>query len=279
MGSELQRRGVPVDPICWNALAPLTHPDTLAALHAEHIAAGAEIITANTFAASRFVLDAAGHGDAFERVTEAAVTAAKRARDRFELPIAIAGSMSCFPPGYATRNYPAATSEHAAYTELAERLATLGVDLLVLEMMQDIEHAARALGAAKTTGLPVWLGLSCRQDDMSGELVGFDFPATRFEDVAAALVEFAPDAINVMHTPVAAVPVALERLHPLWQGPTGVYPELGSFDPVSRTRSGAIPPGEFARLAQMWRSAGATILGGCCGATPAHIAAVATAIK
>jgi S-methylmethionine-dependent homocysteine/selenocysteine methylase len=271
-GSELERRGIAVDPVCWNALAALHHPEALTSVHAAHIAAGADIITTNTFASSRFVLDAAGRGVDFDAINEAAVAAAARARGGRS--IGIAGSISCLPPAFDTRRYPTPARERAAYAELAAKLAELGVDLLVLEMMQDIEHASRALEAARATGLPVWIGLSCRRDVGTGDLVGFDFPATRFEDVAAALVAHEPDVVAIMHTPVTAVPFALERLRSLWRGPIGVYPELGSFDPVTQTRSRAIAPATFARLAQDWRASGATILGGCCGATPAHIAAL-----
>lgn len=275
-GSQLQRRGVAVDPICWSALAALTHADTLASIHAEHIDAGADIITTNTFATNRFVLDAAGHGHDFDAINEATVAAAVRACAG--RAVAIAGSISCLPPAFDTRRYPDAARERAGYTELAGKLTELGVDLLVLEMMQDVEHASRALEAAQATGLPVWLGLSCRRDTGTGELTGFDFPATRFEDVAAVLLRHEPDVVTIMHTPVSAVPSALERLRSLWHGAIGVYPELGSFDPASRTRSGAIGPDEFARHACDWRARGATVIGGCCGATPAHIAALRRAL-
>lgn len=264
--------------MCWNALAPLTHPETLTNVHAEHIAAGAEVITTSTFATNRFVLEAAGHGDAFERITEAAVAAATRAREQSGRDVAIAGSISCLPPAFDTSRYPPADRERAAYAELAEWLAELGVDLLALEMMQDTVHAARAIEAAQATGLDVWLGLSCRRDPATGVLVGFDFPETRFLDVATALVAYAPAAVNVMHTPVTAVADAISELRGIWSGTLGVYPELGSFDPVSRTRSGAITPSAFAALARGWHSRGATILGGCCGASPEHIATLCAAL-
>ena len=65
-----------------------------------------------------------------------------------------------------------ASSESAAYRELAERLAIEGVDLIALEMLEDTEHAARACEAARKTGLPIWLGVSCRlrASDSSAEL-------------------------------------------------------------------------------------------------------------
>ena len=55
-GGELRRRGVPLDSTAWSGVAPLTHFDTLRAIHADYIAAGADVITTNTFGTSRFVL-------------------------------------------------------------------------------------------------------------------------------------------------------------------------------------------------------------------------------
>jgi len=60
-GSELRRRGMALEGTDWSALAPLTHYDLLRAIHADYIDAGADVITTNTFATTRFVLEAAGH--------------------------------------------------------------------------------------------------------------------------------------------------------------------------------------------------------------------------
>jgi methionine synthase I (cobalamin-dependent) len=274
-GAELQRRGVPVHPVCWNAAAALEHPRELVDVHVDFIRAGAEIVTTNTFATNRYVLAAAGLADRFTQINSAAVAAARRARAVTGAAVAIAGSMSCLPPAYDTRLYPDTQSARDSYVELAETLAALGVDLLVLEMMQDTEHAALALAAAQSTGLPVWLGVSCRLTEGTDDLVGFDFPDRRFAEVLERLLPFAPDVVQIMHTPVGAVPAALACLRQQWSGCIGVAPELGSFDPVTRTRSAAFGPETFAELADGWIADGVNVVGGCCGAGPAHILALA----
>src|SRR5690606_15630774 len=109
-------------------------------------------------------------GDAFEAANRAAVEAARRAIERVGQPAAIAGSISCLPPGFDVAAYPSPHEERAAYAELAERLVALGVDLLVLEMMEDTEHAARACEAARAAGVPFWLGVSARFSDERGSL-------------------------------------------------------------------------------------------------------------
>src|SRR5262245_61160009 len=78
-GTELRRRGMALGDTTWSALAALTHYDLLRTIHADYVAAGADVITTNTFATTRFVLEAAGHGKEFARINARAVTAAREA--------------------------------------------------------------------------------------------------------------------------------------------------------------------------------------------------------
>lgn len=262
-GSELRRRGMPLHPHAWSALAALTHYELLSAVHFDYIAAGADVVIVNTFAATRFVLEAAGASDELEAIVRRSVAAAREARDAAgRADVAIAGSVSCLPPCFDVRAYPSAARESAAYRELAELLAEAGVDLIALEMLQDAAHGARACAAARAAGLPFWLGVSCREDPATGELVAYDFPERPLASFADALLEHSPDVVNVMHTPPAAVAPALAALRARFGGFLGAYPELAV--PVERARE--------------WHAAGACVLGGCCGTTPADIAALRKAL-
>src|ERR1700758_1145585 len=93
-GTELQRRGVAMDKAAWCGPATLEHADLLTEIHADYIAAGAEVITANTFASSRLMLSDAGLGDRLEELVRRAVEAAYRARDAVQCgdDVVIAGS-------------------------------------------------------------------------------------------------------------------------------------------------------------------------------------------
>jgi S-methylmethionine-dependent homocysteine/selenocysteine methylase len=289
-GSELRRRGYALDRLAWSAPAALTDFELLRSIQFDYVAAGADVISTNTFAATRFVLEAAGLGERTVEVVERAVAAAREARAASGRDVAIAGSMSCLPPHGDARAYPDARSESAAYRELAEQLAGEGVDLIALEMLEDMEHAARACEAARDTGLPVWLGVSCRLSD-DGALVAFDFPETPFARVLDALLPFAPDAVNVMHSPPGAVAPALRAIRARSRGVVGAYPELENGltgfasaraavpgDGSPRDRRATLSPTELAALASYWIGAGARIVGGCCGATPSHVRALRAAI-
>lgn len=273
-GSELQRRGVPMDQTCWHALAAVTHQSELVSVHVDFINAGARVITTNTFASHRYVLRAGGYDDQYEQVIEASVAAVRRARMETGIDVAIAGSVSCMPPAFDTANYPDAETARASYVEQAQRLAELGVDVIALEMIQDAEHGGWALDAATDTGLPVWLGFACRAEHATNEIVGYDNPGAHLETLLKELLEREPQLVSIMHSPVSVVPRALECVRRYWSGPIGVYPEVGSFDVVKRCRTVRTSPSEFAHAARQWIDLGAVLIGGCCGATPSHVAAL-----
>jgi S-methylmethionine-dependent homocysteine/selenocysteine methylase len=267
-GTELRRRGVALDHSVWSGLASMSHYDILRDIHLDFVAAGADVLTTNTFGTTRFVLAAAGRDAEFAALNERACAAAREARDAADRDVAIAGSISCLPPGFDTERYPSERAERAAYRELAETLAEGGVDLLLLEMMQETRHAPLACEAALAIGLPVWLGVSCRESD-DGTLVGYDVPLP-FATCLDALLPFAPDAVAVMHSPLGAIAPALSAVRARYSGPLGAYPAIGDgSEPLP-----AVTPAQLAAAAGDWIAAGASIVGGCCGTTPAHVRAL-----
>jgi S-methylmethionine-dependent homocysteine/selenocysteine methylase len=275
VGTELRRRGGALSDTTWSALASLTHFELLRTIHSDYIAAGADVITANTFATTRFVLEAEGHGEDFVSINARAVAAAREARDASGRNVSIAGSISCLPPRFDVHAYPDERTERAAYVELAETLAAAGVDVLALEMMQETRHAPLACEAARSVGLPVWLGVSCKPG-AGATLVGFDFPLISLAECLDALLPFAPDAVNVMHSPLWAIEPALREVRARWRGPLGAYPEIGDGTPGAPQ---AVSPNGLAALARSWIANGARIVGGCCGTTPAHTRALAALVK
>jgi len=270
-GTELRRRGMGLGRDTWSALASVTQFDLLRAIHADYIDAGADVVTTNTFATTRFVLEAAGHRDDFAEINARAVAAAREARDAAGREVAIAGSISCLPPRFDVHAYPDERAERAAYLELAETLAEAGVDLLALEMLQETRHAPLACEAARAVGLPVWLGVSCRLG-AGGALVGYDFPLVPLGECLDALLSFMPMAVNVMHSPVAAIEPALREVRARWQGPLGAYPEIGDGTPYLPH---SVTPDALAARACSWMASGARIIGGCCGTTPEHVRTLA----
>ena len=295
-GSELRSRGAPLHADVWSAVASLTHQDLLREIHREYITAGADVITTNTFGTSRFVLEAAGLGEQFAAINRAAVEAARAARDASGVQVAIAGSISCLPPLFDVRAYPDAAAERAAYRELAELLAELGVDFIALEMLQDSVHGQLACEAVAATGLPFWLGVSCRRTAAgalvelrsSGRLIrcyaGYTATVSargHLRDAQRARRDRAgyrcdqSGALGGLDRRVSrnrCEPNDAARSHN-----AGVSARSTML--AANTESGvracaAAPPATFAALALDWRQHGAQVLGGCCGTTPAHIRAL-----
>lgn len=159
----------------WCAMATLTHPDILRAVHEDYIRAGARIITANTFSSNRNLLEPAGLGDQFETLNRRAVEIALEARGRATVSdVVVAGSMSHHIPMLHdsdkrdARSLPSAARAERNFNDMANVLATSGVDLILLEMMSEPDLMAPAIAAAKSTGLPVWIGFSVAHDGDAG---------------------------------------------------------------------------------------------------------------
>ena len=167
MGTELQRRGVPMDGIAWSAVAMATHPDTVRGVHEDYLRPGAEILITNSFATSHHVLAAAGLGERVAELNRRSVALAKEAVVRVapDRPVWIAGSISTFVPSGDNRHRPAPAAERASYREQAELLGEAGADLLALEMIRDIDQARTIVEAAAATGLPLWVGFTCHLGD------------------------------------------------------------------------------------------------------------------
>ena len=275
-GTELEARGVPMDDAAWCGPANLEYAEVARDVHADYIRAGAAVVIANTFSTDRLRLGDAGLADRVEEVNRKAVGAALEARRMTERPdVAVAGSLSraaASVVGGGSRGVGRATLLDV-YTEQAGILADAGVDLIALEMMSAVEHAEPALAAARSTGLPVWLGLSADQA-AGGLLTGWQSPERPFDDLVAELSSAEVQAMLVMHTDVDAVDEALESVFRHWDGPVGVYPHVGTFEPPNWRFDETFTPDALVANAQRWVERGVRIVGGCCGLGPAYIRAL-----
>lgn len=270
-GTELQRRGVPMDGFAWSAAAIDAHPETVRAVHEDFIRAGADVIITDTYSTSRHVLETAGFGERVRALNERAVALAQEARAAAAggRPVAIAGSVSSFR---ISRTTPG--QAEAGYREQAEILAGAGVDLVVLEMMYGPEQAGPAIRAALATGLPTWVGFSCRVTD-DGVIEFLDgCPVESGLGPSLALLEDLPPgsaAVFVMHTLTHETAPALEIVRRQWSGPTGAYAHSGRWADPDWAFEDMVSPEDYLRAAEQWVAMGARIIGGCCGIEPEHI--------
>ena len=286
-GTELQRRGVAMDPAAWCGPATLNNDELLTQIHLDYIVAGADVITANTYASSRLMLTPAGHADQIIEINLRAVAAAMRARDSVDSSerVAVAGSLSHMVPmpvGGAAVHLNAAFSPAQmsdAFHELAHILKDAGVDHLMLEMMYNPVRIPLAVEAALSTGLPIWFGLSARRSN-DGALLSFDqLEDIPLQDIVDLIPNAGIDAAGVMHTTSETISAALDLVRAKFEGPLMAYPDSGHFEMPDWHFVDTISPARLHDYFHEWIGHGARILGGCCGLTVEHIEAACQAAK
>lgn len=264
MGTELTRRGVSTRLPQWSASALWDAPQVVAAIHRDYAAAGATVHTANTFRTTARAIGAEWARWAREAVSiaRAAVPPGQR----------VAGSIApledCYRPDLSPGGGPAVEAEHRA---LAEVLAEAGCDLLLCETFPRADEALAAVRAARATGLETWLALTAgwEADLMSPEAMAE--AARRAVDlgVAAVLVNCTPSAVTLRW--VEAIAGAGVPFGAYANG--GLANDEDGFTPAPDT------PEEYAAEALGWAGVGATLLGGCCGTTPAHLEVIRARIS
>lgn len=269
-GTELNRRGVATSLPLWSATALLTARDTLRQIHAEYIAAGAELITANTFRTHARNLAAGGLDSRAQELTCIAVEEAQAAAGS---TVYIAGSMAPLEDCYSPHLVPPDRELVTEHRAMAENLTTAGVDCILVETMNTIRESRIATQAAAATGLPVLTSFVCGMDGqlLSGESI---------RAAAQSLLPCQPQAILINCGSAPSMLAPLKQLASSVESiPLGVYANIGSPDPDHGWRNtDAYLPKTYAQYAAMWLQSGATILGGCCGTTPAHIQQLAKAL-
>jgi S-methylmethionine-dependent homocysteine/selenocysteine methylase len=275
MGTELNRRGVSTALPLWSARALIERPEVVRQIHVDNLIAGADIITTNTFRTTSRTLRAAGLAPTqAASLTRLAVQLAREARQIVGRPDAlIAGSIAPLEDCYSPWLTPPPIVAAAEHREQAVWLAAAGVDLLLVETMPTSGEAEVALTAALGAGLPATVGFVCaagdRTDDPISLLSGEPLAAA-----ASRLRAAGPAAILVNCSAPAVITRALSELAP-GGAPFGGYANLGEVDPVSGWRPNESVTGEeYADHAARWLGMGASVIGGCCGTTTVHTAAL-----
>jgi methionine synthase / methylenetetrahydrofolate reductase(NADPH) len=249
--------------------ANLRAPESVVALHASFIRAGAELIETNTFGANRRKLASHFLDDKFEQINSSGVRLAREAREVSGADVFIAGSIG--PSGDIERFDLG--EQGNAFSEQARLLEGRGVDLLMLETFFDLEELVVAIEAVRgVASLPI---VALMTFDGDGQTLGGVSAAEAAErldglDVAAA-------GANHGAGPAAALNAlaAMQR-----EGLVlAALPNVGLASLAgSRVIFPHATPDYFAEFAAQARRLGAGIIGGCCGTTPAQIEAIKTAI-
>lgn len=280
-GTELQKRGADMDPAAWCGPATLENEKLLVEIHGDYIRAGADLITANTYASSRLMLSPAGYGDRVEEINRRAVEAALAAGEAAPAGrnVLVAGSLSHMVPVAGGTDkvdlalVPSDGEVLDAFGELAGILKASGVDLIILEMMYHPGRTRLAVEAALSTGLPVWFGLSARRAT-DGKVLSFDYTQDMpVDDIARLIPASGVDVAGCMHTGPDITGEALEAVRCHFAGPLMAYPDGGYFEMPDWQFVDVIAPARLEEFYREWIAAGVQVIGGCCGLTVEHIEA------
>jgi S-methylmethionine-dependent homocysteine/selenocysteine methylase len=274
-GTELLRRGVPTPLPLWSAAALDAAPDVVREIHADHVRAGARLITANTFRTDRRTLAKAGQGGRARELTKRAVTLAREGVSRAapREPVLIAGSIAPLEDCYRADLVPDATALRVEHAVKVGNLVAAGAPVALVETMNTVREAVAALEACAAGNLPALVSFVCRADArlLSGEDLA---------DAARAVAPLAPLAVLVNCCPPATAERAVALLSDATDLPVGAYPNGGGRPDDGQGWSWKGGLGRWRWLRGMDRvlAAGARLVGGCCGTTPAHVAGLARRI-
>jgi 5-methyltetrahydrofolate--homocysteine methyltransferase len=253
----------------------LDQPELLLELEGSFVEAGSDIILTCTFGGTRLRMKDSKYVDHAPEVNTRAAELARRAAAK-RTGVLVAGSMG--PTGALMKPYGPLSPEEAtaAYAEQARALAAGGVDLLLIETMFAVDEATAAYdGARSVTDLPIVVSFSydrgvrtmmgVKPTDVmktykeKGTVVIGGNCGTTLENMEKIMQEYA----------------AAEPGFPLWAKPNAGLPRM---DPGSVTAIYDVTPLQMGEYARKYVAAGARVVGGCCGSTPEHVAAIATAI-
>ena len=280
MGSLLYARGVAYEQ-CFDVLN-LTQPELIQSIHREYISAGSQIIETNTFGANRAKLEGHNLQEQVREINHRAARLALEAREVAGQPVFIAGAVG--PTGRPLQ----APDEHrlgelrAIFREQIEALQEGGVELLILETFSSLAELRQAVLAAKEVGgLPIVAQMSFYEDahTLSGQ------SAAR---VATVLSDLGVDIMgaNCSVGPAATLDTLQEMITAVKHSDNaGARPQLFSAQPnaglptrIENRFFYMATPDYFADYALRFARAGVQLIGGCCGTTPHHIAAMRRAL-
>ncbi|MCL2571852.1 MAG: homocysteine S-methyltransferase family protein [Defluviitaleaceae bacterium] len=257
MGTQLQSLGLRDDPVLLN----LSHPEEIINIHKQYLEAGADIITSNTFGAYAYKYENAAE------IIKSAISHARKALK--EYPSCLL-ALDLGPTGLMLEPYGDTTHEEttAIFEEAIKSGIESGVDLILIETMMDPEELRLAVEAAKTTSLPIIATMSFNENgrtmmgtsvqDMVFLLEGLEVTAIGMNcgfgpDIYAKLLPSLKSNLPIILQPNAGLPIV----------------EDGT---VRYNQS----PEDYAKIVTQTN---VKIMGGCCGTTPAHIAALARMVK
>ncbi len=276
MGTMLHAHGISFEG-CFDLLN-LENPSLVAGIHSAYITAGVDILQTNTFGANRYKLSLHGAENRLVQINQQAVALARQAANSADKRIFIAGDVG--PLGVRLAPYGRVQPEQAraAFHEQIQALVEAEVDFILLETFSDIYEIREAIHAARQVcNLPIVASLTFTRDDRT--LLG-DSPARVAEELAQAEADVI--GVNCSGGPTQVLRILRQMRQALAAKDKNylfsAMPNAGWPEQVGGRIMYPANAAYFGEYALAFCEAGANIIGGCCGTTPEHIAAMRQAL-
>lgn len=275
MGQELVHRAGDKPTPLWSTQVMIDHPGMVAGVHRDFTAGGATVATTNTYAIHHDrLMDTPMEGQ-FKALHKTAIAEAKDSGAK-----RIGGSIGPLGASYRTDVMPPHAEAVARYAEVAKQLGD-DVDFIICETVVSLDHTRAILEGAQAAGKPIWIAFSVPDHDgtllRSGEKLA---DAIALAGVAEAVMvncsapETIPAALAVLATSGKPYGAYANGFETITQGFLGDKPTVDAL----KMRND-FTPALYAEHAMAWVDQGATIIGGCCEVSPAHIAEIATRLR
>ena len=277
MGTVLYACGIFINR-CYDELN-LSDPGLILSVHEEYLQAGAEILETNTFGANRIRLSRYGLAGKMAEINAAGARLARQAVNNLKEKQAgeawVAGSIGPLGVRLEPLGKTGLDEARAAFAEQMQILVDGGVDLLIVETMPALNEARQALEAAHKVAPHLPIVVMVTVDD---EITCLDGASP--QQAAALLTEWGASAVGVnCSTGPTTVLTAIEAMRPATRLPLAAMPNAGVPRAVEGRNIYLCSPEYMASFARKAVTAGAQIVGGCCGTTPNHIRAMRSAIR
>ncbi len=271
MGTMIYARGVYLNR-CFDELN-LSNPSLVRTIHDEYVAAGAEAIETNTFGAHRFKLGPHGLESQVRRINR---EGARIAREAAQGRALVAGAIGPIGKPLAPLGNVRPEDAQGAYREQAEGLLDGGVDLFILETMPSLDQAKAALAAVRslTTEVPVAVSLTFSEE---GNTIYGDRPEDAVQELEALGVPMI--GANCSQGPQAMLETVQRMAAVARSARLSAMPNAGAPALVEGRYVYLCTPEYMAIWARRFLEAGASVVGGCCGTTPAHVRDLVGAVR
>ena len=267
MGTELLNIGVDLPLPLWSAVANETCSDRVYKIHREYVNAGANILTANSFRSTPYAYQKAGYSVKSallksEMNLKKSVSIAKKAASGNQL---IAGSIAPIEDCYSPELYPGDTQLKESLESVIKWFHETETDIILFETMGNAREISRALFSIKNCDLPIWLSLILADKN-------YLLDGTSLHEILEILSKSKVEKLLLNCNTIQLTLKAIHTIKRYWNGPWGVYPNLGIKNPEIDGKISQIISDET------WRSKlkeilieKPTVIGACCGSTPEHI--------